>query len=68
MPFPEEGTREVVCFAYGLPNKPDLQSIPPHGLSLPKVPKVIGCGSAARLASSASMPTAMACTLPPNGI
>ncbi|TMU70478.1 hypothetical protein FGA82_28035 [Pseudomonas fluorescens] len=37
--FPEEGTRVVVCFAYGLPNKPYIQSILPHGLSLPKVPK-----------------------------
>jgi hypothetical protein len=37
--FPEEGSRVVVCFAYGLPNKPYIQSILPHGLSLPKVPK-----------------------------
>lgn len=37
--FPEEGTRVVVCFAYGLPNKPYVQTILPHGLSLPKVPK-----------------------------
>ncbi|MDL5601643.1 hypothetical protein QS468_53650 [Bacillus subtilis] len=37
--FPEEGTRVVVCFAYGLPNKPYIQSILPHGLSMPKVPK-----------------------------
>lgn len=37
--FPEEGTRVVVCFAYGLPNKPYIQTILPHGLSLPKVPK-----------------------------
>ena len=29
----------MVCFAYGLPNKPGLPSNPPHGLSLPKVPK-----------------------------
>lgn len=36
--FPEEGTRVVVCFAYGLPNKPYTQSILPHGLSMPKVP------------------------------
>ncbi|WP_085704656.1 hypothetical protein [Pseudomonas sp. B15(2017)] len=36
--FPEEGTRVVVCFAYGLPNKPYIQSILPHGLSMPKVP------------------------------
>jgi hypothetical protein len=28
-----------VCFAYGLPNKPYIQSILPHGLSMPKVPK-----------------------------
>jgi len=37
--FPEEGTRVVVGFAYGLPNKPYIQSILPHGLSMPKVPK-----------------------------
>ncbi|MGP5351773.1 hypothetical protein [Pseudomonas helleri] len=37
--FPEEGTRVVVCFAYGLPSKPFIQAILPHGLSLPKVPK-----------------------------
>ena len=37
--FPEEGSRVVVCFAYGLPNKPYIQSILPHGLSMPKVPK-----------------------------
>lgn len=37
--FPEEGTRVVVCFAYGLPNKPYIQTILPHGLSLPRVPK-----------------------------
>jgi hypothetical protein len=37
--FPEEGTRVVVCFAYGLPNKPYIQSILPHGLSMPRVPK-----------------------------
>lgn len=37
--FPEEGTRVVVCFAYGLPNKPYIQTILPHGLSMPKVPK-----------------------------
>lgn len=37
--FPEEGTRVVVCFAYGLPSKPFIQTILPHGLSLPKVPK-----------------------------
>ena len=37
--FPEEGTQVVVCFAYGLPNKPYIQTILPHGLSLPKVPK-----------------------------
>ena len=29
----------VVCFAYGLPNKPYIQTILPHGLSMPKVPK-----------------------------
>ncbi|WJV21646.1 MULTISPECIES: hypothetical protein [Pseudomonas] len=37
--FPEENTRVVVCFAYGLPNKPYIQSILPHGLSMPQVPK-----------------------------
>lgn len=37
--FPEKGTRVVVCVAYGLPNKPYIQSILPHGLSMPKVPK-----------------------------
>ena len=37
--FPEEGTRVVACFAYGLPSKPYVQTILPHGLSLPKVPK-----------------------------
>jgi hypothetical protein len=37
--FPEEGTTVVVCFAYGLPHKPYIQTILPHGLSLPRVPK-----------------------------
>lgn len=37
--FPEEGTQVVVYFAYGLPNKPYIQTILPHGLSMPKVPK-----------------------------
>ncbi|MBH3373123.1 hypothetical protein [Pseudomonas juntendi] len=37
--FPEEGTTVVVCFAYGLPHKPYVQTVLPHGLSLPKVPK-----------------------------
>ena len=37
--FPEEGTTVVVGFAYGLPHKPYIQTILPHGLSLPKVPK-----------------------------
>jgi hypothetical protein len=37
--FPDEGTTVVVCFAYGLPHKPYIQTILPHGLSLPKVPK-----------------------------
>ncbi|VVO65928.1 hypothetical protein PS903_01024 [Pseudomonas fluorescens] len=37
--FPEEGTTLVVCFAYGLPHKPYIQTILPHGLSLPRVPK-----------------------------
>ena len=37
--FPEEGTQVVVCFAYGLPHKPYIQTILPHGLSMPGVPK-----------------------------
>ncbi|WP_271105100.1 hypothetical protein [Pseudomonas tohonis] len=37
--FPEEGTTVVVCFAYGLPSKPYVQQVLPHGLSLPSVPK-----------------------------
>ncbi|POA91173.1 hypothetical protein [Pseudomonas protegens] len=37
--FPEENTTVVVCFAYGLPHKPFIQQILPHGLSLPRVPK-----------------------------
>ncbi|MHA4969070.1 hypothetical protein EXW72_03045 [Pseudomonas sp. BCA14] len=37
--FPEEGTQVVVCFAYGLPHKPYIQTILPHGLSMPRVPK-----------------------------
>lgn len=37
--FPEENTTVVVCFAYGLPDKPFIQQILPHGLSLPRVPK-----------------------------
>ncbi|KRP93003.1 hypothetical protein TX25_15580 [Pseudomonas lactis] len=37
--FPEEGTQVVVCFAYGLPHKPYIQTILPHGLSMPSVPK-----------------------------
>lgn len=37
--FPEEGTTVVVSFAYGLPNKPFILQILPHGLSLPRVPK-----------------------------
>lgn len=37
--FPHEGTRVVVCFAYGQPHCPYIQTILPHGLSLPKVPK-----------------------------
>ncbi len=28
-----------MCFAYGLPSSPYIQSILPHGLNLPKVPK-----------------------------
>ncbi|MDD1138557.1 hypothetical protein M5G22_13470 [Pseudomonas sp. TNT2022 ID233] len=37
--FPEEGTIVVVSFAYGLPHKPFITQILPHGLSLPRVPK-----------------------------
>ncbi len=37
--FPGEGTTVVVCFAYGLPHKPYVQTILPHGLSVPRVPK-----------------------------
>lgn len=37
--FPEENTTVVVCFAYGMPHKPFIQQILPHGLSLPRVPK-----------------------------
>lgn len=37
--FPGEGTQVVVCFAYGLPHKPYIQTILPHGLSMPSVPK-----------------------------
>ncbi|MGX5221224.1 hypothetical protein ACVTMO_21610 [Pseudomonas segetis] len=37
--FPEEGTTVVVSFAYGLPHKPFILQILPHGLSLPSVPK-----------------------------
>jgi len=37
--FPEEGTTVVVCFAYGLPHKPYIQMVLPHGLTLPSVPK-----------------------------
>ncbi|KAB0564313.1 hypothetical protein C9383_07170 [Pseudomonas palleroniana] len=37
--FPEEGTQVVVGFAYGLPHKPYIQTILPHGLSMPSVPK-----------------------------
>lgn len=37
--FPEEGTAVVVSFAYGLPSKPFILQILPHGLSLPRVPK-----------------------------
>ncbi len=37
--FPEEGAQVVVCFAYGLPNKPYIQTILSHGLSMSKVPK-----------------------------
>lgn len=37
--FPAEGTTVVVSFAYGLPNKPFILQILPHGLSLPRVPK-----------------------------
>lgn len=37
--FPAEGTTVVVSFAYGLPSKPFILQILPHGLSLPRVPK-----------------------------
>jgi hypothetical protein len=37
--FPHEGTTVVVSFAYGLPSKPFILQILPHGLALPKVPK-----------------------------
>ncbi|MCD5990118.1 hypothetical protein KDX30_19705 [Pseudomonas sp. CDFA 553] len=37
--FPEEGTTVVISFAYGLPTKPFITQILPHGLSLPRVPK-----------------------------
>ena len=34
-----ESSMVVVNFAYGMPSKPSIQTILPHGLSLPKVPK-----------------------------
>ncbi|WP_268799079.1 hypothetical protein [Pseudomonas huanghezhanensis] len=37
--FPAIGTTVVVSFAYGLPSKPFIMQILPHGLSLPSVPK-----------------------------
>lgn len=37
--FPGEGTTVVVGFTQGLPHKPFIQCILPHGLSLPRVPK-----------------------------
>ncbi|NKF27036.1 hypothetical protein HER21_11285 [Pseudomonas sp. BGM005] len=37
--FPEEGTTVVISFAYGLPHKPFITQILPHGLSLPRVPR-----------------------------
>lgn len=37
--FPEEGTTVVISFAYGLPHKPFITQILPHGLSLPRIPK-----------------------------
>lgn len=37
--FPHEGTKVVVAFAQGLPHKPFIQCILPHGLSLPSLPK-----------------------------
>lgn len=37
--FPEEGSTVVVCFAYGLPHKPYIQTVLPHSLTLPSVPK-----------------------------
>lgn len=29
----------MVCFPYGLPHKPYIQTVLPHGLTLPKAPK-----------------------------
>lgn len=37
--FPEEGTTVVVGFTQGLPHKPFIHCILPHGLSLPRLPK-----------------------------
>ena len=37
--FPGEGAMWVVNFTYRMPSKPFIQTILPHGLSLPKVPK-----------------------------
>ncbi|GAB7531615.1 hypothetical protein PS3A_40290 [Pseudomonas sp. 3A(2025)] len=37
--FPSEGTTVVMGFAYGRPDKPFIQTVLPHGLSLPQVPK-----------------------------
>ena len=35
---PEPGTLAVIGFAYGLPNRPFIQQILAHNLSLPRVP------------------------------
>lgn len=37
--FPGECTKVVLCFGYGLPNKPFISAILPHGINLPNVPK-----------------------------
>jgi hypothetical protein len=56
--FPEEGTQVVVCFAYGLPNKPYIQTILPHGLSMPSVSKGDQVLQHSEPVSSVSTPTA----------
>ncbi len=58
--FPEEGTSVVVCFAYGLPHKPYVQAVLPHGLSLPKIPRAHRSGSTARRRSNVSIRMAAA--------